>query len=564
MQARRRKNDDHSADSGTDAHGSATPDQALISHQILAGQSQVLALVAAGAPLNEVLSLLLTTTEEICSGLACGLLLLDSSGNLRPAATGSLPGSFLDTLGELPAGSTIATLYAQIEADPAWQLLRPAASGAGIATLWLEPISTGSGAPLGVICTGLKKAKEPTQTDTLAVTLACQLSGILIDRQRAKDLDHQARARLGDFADVASNWFWEMDADGRFTDIVGGTSEDWAPGKVIGKTPQQVTDTGAALAPVLWGELEPLARREAFHNLHFTQPNPAGENRHFKVSGRPVHNAQGMFVGMRGVVQDVTALKQTEQKLCDAKEHAELASRSKSEFLTNMSHELRTPLNAIIGFSEILQNQIFGPVGNEQYLDYTRDIYDSGKHLLTLINDILDLSKIEAGRFELSEEEFDLEDTVRTAVRLVKPQAEAAGLTIICDCPQGLPRLNGDPGAIKRIVLNLLSNAVKFTPPDGRVTVSIRSREEDGGLEVIVSDTGIGIPPGHLATIMEPFVQVDRTFHRRFEGTGLGLPLANRLLDLHQGSLILRSELDVGTTAVISFPAERVIGPATA
>ena len=261
--------------------------------------------------------------------------------------------------------------------------------------------------------------------------------------------------------------------------------------------------------------------------------------------------------GSLATYDDVTGSYSAERQLRSAKEEAELASRAKSDFLANVSHELRTPLNAIIGFSEIIKDQLFGPMGNQRYREYAIDIHDSGTHLLSLINDILDLSKIEAGKFELHEEPIDFEAATKSSFRIMRDRAEEAGVTLELDVPPELPRLRADPRAVKQILLNLLSNAVKFTDAGGRVVVSAQLAG-NGGLRIQVEDTGIGIAEEDIAKAMAPFGQVDSSLSRKYEGTGLGLPLTRRLVDLHDASLTLTSRAERGTCVTINFPRDRV------
>jgi signal transduction histidine kinase len=239
---------------------------------------------------------------------------------------------------------------------------------------------------------------------------------------------------------------------------------------------------------------------------------------------------------------------------------AQEASRSKSEFLANMSHELRTPLNAIIGFSELMQAGTFGPLGNERYVDYAGDISASGRHLLRLIDDILDLSKVEAGAMPLVESDVDYHGLIRASMRIVAGRADQAQVRLVSDLPDNLPDVMGDDLKLKQILLNLLSNAIKFTPAGGTVTLRVR-RQPDGALRTDVSDTGIGIAEGDLARVMRPFVQVESATSRRFAGTGLGLPLARRLVELHGGTLTLASVQGQGTTATMVIPASRLRMP---
>jgi signal transduction histidine kinase len=252
---------------------------------------------------------------------------------------------------------------------------------------------------------------------------------------------------------------------------------------------------------------------------------------------------------------EIAERRRAEINLRAAKEQAEVANRAKSEFLAMVSHELKTPLNAIIGFSDILANQTLGPIGKLQYLEYASDIRDSGHYLLKIINDILDLSRIESGNLTLIEEQVDLVSVVQSAVRLIRPRAEAAGLCIETDFASSILCVMADARAMKQILVNLLSNAVKFTPKGGRVSVAVAI--EEGRPTITVADTGIGIPAKDLSRVCEPFVQVDTSLARRFEGTGLGLTLTKRLVDLHGGELVLRSTLGTGTTVVVRLPEER-------
>lgn len=248
------------------------------------------------------------------------------------------------------------------------------------------------------------------------------------------------------------------------------------------------------------------------------------------------------------------------EELRAAKEEAEFAARSKTEFLTNTTHELRTPLNAIIGFSEIMWSETFGPIGNDQYKGYVKDIYDSGSHLLGVINDILDMSRIEAGRAELREQELDIEKTVRDSIRFVAERAREGELKVEVQVAERLPRLRADETKVRQILLNLLSNAVKFTPSGGTITVSAELAT-DGRVVVAVEDTGIGMAPEDLKSAMAPFGQVDGALTRRYEGTGLGLPLAKSLIELHGGILEMQSEPGRGTRVSMLLPAERSIWP---
>ena len=241
-----------------------------------------------------------------------------------------------------------------------------------------------------------------------------------------------------------------------------------------------------------------------------------------------------------------------------AKEEAEAANQAKSGFLATMSHELRTPLNAIIGFSEMMLREVLGSLGNEQYRAYVGDIHASGAHLLQIINDILDLSKAESGKIELAEDVFDLRDIMRSVSQLTVARIEKAELTQEIDLADNLPPISGDERKTKQVLLNLITNSIKFTPAGGRITVTGRFDPEDG-LAVTVSDTGIGIPEGDLERVLKPFEQVDSSLSRQHQGTGLGLPLVKAIMEMHGGSLRLKSTLGAGTAVTVVFPPDRAL-----
>jgi signal transduction histidine kinase len=275
-------------------------------------------------------------------------------------------------------------------------------------------------------------------------------------------------------------------------------------------------------------------------------------------SGKIIEVRRGAMAGGGVLITltDVTDRRGVEADLRRAKDEAELASRSKTEFLANMSHELRTPLNAVIGFADILMGQIFGPLGDARYVDYARDIRDSGLHLLNLINDVLDVSKVEFGKVELAEEIVDATTVIQSCVRLMRDRAETAGLKLVADLPADLPALRADSRRLKQILLNLLSNAVKFTPSGGRVSIEASCGPD--GFRVSVEDTGIGIAPADLDKALRPFGQIDSRLARKYQGTGLGLPLARSMAELHGGRLELLSAPGQGTAAIVWLPPDRV------
>ncbi len=257
------------------------------------------------------------------------------------------------------------------------------------------------------------------------------------------------------------------------------------------------------------------------------------------------------------ILLDITQERQAQTALQEAKEAAELASRSKTEFLATKSHELRTPLNAVIGFSEIMQQELFGPIENAHYREYLRDIRESGRHLLELINDLLDVARLEVGQLQLDEGEVDLQKMAASCLRMVSDRAAEAGLSLsAAPLPAGVS-LSADERKLKQILLNLLGNAIKFTPKGGSVTLE-SGLEPDGALELAVRDTGIGIAPEDIASALDMFGQIDRSLSRKYEGAGLGLPLSKSLAELHGGTLRISSEVGVGTRVAVRLPPERV------
>jgi signal transduction histidine kinase len=244
------------------------------------------------------------------------------------------------------------------------------------------------------------------------------------------------------------------------------------------------------------------------------------------------------------------------EALAAAKEAAEMANRAKSEFLATISHELRTPLNAVLGFSEVMLSEVYGPLGNERYRAYAKDIHASGSHLLSIVNDLLDLSKASAGKLELDENWTDARELVSAICRLIGPRIDEARLSLTVSLPAGELLIYADERLLKQMLLNLLSNACKFTPPGGNITCSLAI--DDAQVVFSVADTGVGIPAEHLERILQPFVQLDSALTRRHDGTGLGLALVKAMAELHGGSLRLDSRVGSGTTASVVLPRRRL------
>jgi signal transduction histidine kinase len=256
------------------------------------------------------------------------------------------------------------------------------------------------------------------------------------------------------------------------------------------------------------------------------------------------------------VYSDVTDLKASERKLIQARSQAEMANHAKSEFLANMSHELRTPLNAIIGFSEIIAHELFGPLGNEKYLDYMKDIHKSSLHLLAIINDVLDMSKIEAGKLELSKEPLNIRHLIGEVIRMMREWAESRSIEMVTKLPVEEVEIWADERAMKQIFLNLMSNAIKFSRDGGQVCIRVVS-DEPGLAVVEFEDHGIGMTEEELERALQPFGQAKPSTTRNYGGTGLGLPITKGLIEAHGGKLAIESRADQGTIARISLSTER-------
>jgi PAS domain S-box-containing protein len=389
------------------------------------------------------------------------------------------------------------------------------------------------------------------------------LAARLFYRQAALDRElTSSENRFRDYAEVASDWYWEVDADRKMTFLseLFFTLTGTAACDVLGHDATEFLRSYAA-DPESAKQLAPFLAQQTMRDMRLRYPKPDGTVIYLSVSAKPYCDAAGQFVGYRGVGSDITGAVEAAQNLRAEKERAEIANRSKSEFLANMSHELRTPLNAIIGFSEIIMNRVFGNNPPEKYDAYAVDINTSGKHLLSLINEILDLSKVEAGHSELRESNVGLDTLIESSRSLFGARFQLANLTLSVDLPEPAPILVVDAGKFKQCLANLLSNALKFTGPGGTVGISARF-DPSGALAIAVSDTGIGIAARDIPKVLSPFGQVESAFHRSHTGTGLGLTITKALIEQHGGTLQIDSKPGVGTTVTMTLPSNRIVGHA--
>ena len=386
-----------------------------------------------------------------------------------------------------------------------------------------------------------------------AIVQAALIAAAAQERQRAADAAAAEGAAMYRFlADNAMDLITRHGADGRIR------FASPAANLLLGRAPEAMH----GLAPASLVHPDDLrAIQAAFVEASYHGRAASAEVRMKRADGsvvwveircRPAQGAPGEPADIVAVTRDISERKAHELALVEARDLAQDANRAKSRFLANMSHELRTPLNAIIGFSEVMTHEMFGPVGSAKYLEYTRLIHESGSHLLELINGILDMSKIEAGKFELAEEIFPLDEVVQSAIRFVKLAADRAGVVLAGSIDEDTRSIFADKRAVKQILINLISNGVKFTPRGGRVDVG--TRVGPAGVEIWVSDSGVGIAPADLEKLGRPFEQVEGEHVRAKEGTGLGLALVKALAAMHGGDAEIESVLGVGTTVRVRLP----------
>ncbi|MGO1118819.1 PAS domain-containing sensor histidine kinase [Rhodovibrionaceae bacterium A322] len=370
-----------------------------------------------------------------------------------------------------------------------------------------------------------------------------------------------SRALLVDAIESINEGFVLYDADRRliicnskFREFYGYSEEEAAPGVSGVELGRLDVVRGRVLLPVRERADEYMNRRNNLRpkESKFTVVQ-LRDGRYLLLSDRQTDGG-----GIVSIQTDITELKQAEKELAKLRDDAVAANRAKSEFLAHMSHELRTPLNSILGFSQVMSEQLFGALGHKKYSDYVRLVLQSGEHLLSLINDVLDLSKVEAGELLLDEKPFDLSEALSSSTQMITGRKEGGRCIPRLDVGDDLPLFLGDERLMRQILLNLLSNAVKFTDPAGEVVVSVDCSLQDGW-RISVSDTGCGMTPEDIPKALEPFGQVRRGAHQSHEGTGLGLSLSKKLTELHQGQLEITSELGAGTEVVLTFPKSRAL-----
>lgn len=391
------------------------------------------------------------------------------------------------------------------------------------------------------------------------VSCFSEINQLVEARRRAADSERRFRAIF----DQTYEFIGLLDTEGRMIEanatalaFIGKTLDEVA-GQPFADTPwwsHSPTDQATLRDGILQAAAGRFVRFETSH------PGVDGTVATIDFSLKPVTDENGRVVYIIPEGRDITHLKHAQLELMAAKVQAEAANRAKSAFLAAISHELRTPLNAVIGFSETIIEQVFGPLGNARYSEYVEMIHTAGSHLRDIIEDILDVARIETGEVSLRENDLDLCESLLSAIEMIRPKAREAHLNLIADLPAGLPRLRADPLRLRQIVLNLLSNAVKFTPPGGHVRLWVDVCAD--GMRISVADSGVGIRPEDMDNIWTPFFQAEATLSRRFGGTGLGLPIVRHYAEAHGGTISVDSTPGQGATFTLWLPAGRMIRPA--
>ncbi|HVO16059.1 MAG TPA: PAS domain-containing sensor histidine kinase [Alphaproteobacteria bacterium] len=497
---------------------------------------------------------------------------LPPRGRLRPAipdpATAPEPAEPAPAPAKTPASKPAAKAPAELPLEPPPPAHKPAGKPAN------DPIADPAE----------KLKRELAERDAKIGALNGKIDDLGRALRETQSLYRASRQRFHDFILSTSDWLWETDAAGRITFVSERITELLGrPARLL--KGQHLFDLGT-LADTGHGPtlLDAMRARHPFRDLPMEFRTADGQMRRGMLSGMPVFEDEtGRFLGYRGTGADVTlrheaetTAKRTQARLeyileeAKAKNanleiavaNAEAASLAKTEFLANVSHELRTPLNAIIGFSEIMQRELFGQLGHRNYREYTDAIVLSARHLLEVISDLLEMSRAEAGQLTIEEGGVDVAEAVAACRQLLGETAKDKKLALAATLPPKLPHLWADRRLVRQMLLNLVSNSIKFTPEGGTITIEAR-QIADGRFILAVSDTGIGIDPKNFAKVLSPFGQVESAMSRSHEGTGLGLPLVKGMMERHGGTLELQSELGQGTTVTLYFPRDRVMAEDT-
>jgi PAS domain S-box-containing protein len=510
-------------------------------------RGHVLEDLAKGVRIDDVLRKIAAFAEAHHRQSRCVIVLMNRSGKRIIDVIASADGGvWSDILGQEPT---------QVPEPMAGVLAGGAASAVGRSVegwIWMTPLRVTTGAVQGCFCITFGSSQAAHAAALGPAHTLAQLAALAVEHRRAESALADMRQRHELILNAAGDGIFGVDAQGRivFANPACARMLCRDTAEMIGRDAAGIVLAAGHAAPNPIAET--LLDGETRHAARTQFRRSDGGEFAAEMTVTPVHRQES---NLRAVVvfHDISNQIQVQQQLLRAKEQAETASRAKSGFLANMSHELRTPLNAIIGFSETMTKEVLGPISNRRYREYAEHINLSGSHLLTLINDLLDLSKIEAGKLELLEETVDFRALLKDCRLLISDLANSKSLNVAEAVDADVTTVYCDEQKLKQVLVNLLSNAVKFTAPGGRVTVSAR-REAGDLLFIAVRDTGIGIAPEQMSKVMTPFGQADGAHNREHKGTGLGLSLSKALVELHGGVLELESVLGEGTTVSIRLP----------
>lgn len=536
----------------------------------LASRVRILEHIVEGGSVLETLEMLCLETEATDPDVRCSVQYYDQeAGCLRHAAAPSMPSYYNKAVDGLQVGMGVGScgtaaftgervIVEDVFTHPYWEPFRDLAKRVGFKASWSQPIYSKGKRVLGTFAMYYEDVKAPNEGDLQLIQGQANLASLAIERQNAEDLLNQSETKNRALLEGSPicNKIIDMDSRLRYMSAAGI--------KML-KIPDISTYYGGTYPPDFYDDamrapmvkhLE-IAKAGGISEVECPLYSTEGDEVWLHTTFVPALNKQGEVDFVIATSVDITDRKKAEVAAQKSKIEAQQANQAKSEFLANMSHDLRTPLNAIIGFTEMMETETFGPLGDPKYEEYTKDIRHSGNLLVSLINDILDISKIEAGKYELADENLDIADLINGSVKMLSTLSKAGELEIVMEVEADMPQLRADQRSITQILNNLLSNAVKFTGPGGRITV--RGGVGEDAIQLSVEDTGIGMSKDGIEKVFIPFEQVGRKTTEPRNGTGLGLHLCQKLVQLHGGDITLQSQLGAGTTVAIRFPSERTV-----
>ncbi|HUN45224.1 MAG TPA: ATP-binding protein [Stellaceae bacterium] len=532
--------------------------------QLLEAQDEILGLIDSGARLPMVLPRIARAIERFAAAARCEIYLADpDNGRLHTASADGVSGPLPPETEAVPSALAVAAPENKGGDARRRGALWSIAQHLGVPPAALHPVIGRRGQITGVIVLRGTSADGLDREALQPVRALARLVRIAIENDHSaaalRSADERFTALAASIPGVVYQRRVSPDGDIRYTYISEGAYDLFGvPAEEILADPKALFAChGPSYREDFRERLLEASKTLSIWDVEAEIISRDGTRKWTHAIARPKQMPDGSVL-WDGIILDATRIVRREQALAHAKERAELENRGKSEFIATMSHELRTPLNAIIGFSDIMTQELHGPLGHASYRGYVRDILESGRLLLSIINDVLDISKVESGKIELHEEAIDLSSLATSLLRLTRERAETAGITLAAEVPENLPLLRADERLIKQIMSNLLSNAIKFTPKGGRALLRAAC-DGSNALALSVEDTGIGIAPEDIPRALERFGQIDNSLSRRYAGTGLGLPLVKAFTELHGGRFELESAPAVGTTAIVRFPATRSI-----